>query len=334
MDIKQLSYFLHVAELGSFTRAASLLNIAQPALSRQVRQLEVELRQTLLIRNGRGVSVTEAGKRLLEHTRGILYQVDRVHEDLEEMRGAPVGRTLIGLPPSLGRNFTVALVEDFKRHYPKASLAVIEGMSTYVQECVTLGRIEVGVVYNPMPSALLETTPLFSEPLYLIGPALAKSGKPQIGEPVRLNDLPRYDLIMPSRPHALRMFVETQLAKAGARARVVWEVDGIPGILSLVARGHGHTVLSMNAVRNDPLSHALLSRPIVEPRLLTMLALAISSQRPLTPLAKKVTDLVKALAPVELLKTDQQAVGEPNTVAAPDARRPGPEPGIRMQGTR
>ena len=73
MDLKQLEYYVHVAELGSFTRAANVLNVAQPALSRQIRLLEVELRQNLLVRNGRGVTTTEAGKLLLEHGRGILH---------------------------------------------------------------------------------------------------------------------------------------------------------------------------------------------------------------------------------------------------------------------
>ena len=77
MDLKQIEYFVRVAELGSFTRAAVVLNIAQPALSRQVRLLEVELRQNLLVRNGRGAIPTEAGKVLLEHGRGILHQVER-----------------------------------------------------------------------------------------------------------------------------------------------------------------------------------------------------------------------------------------------------------------
>ena len=72
MDLKQLEYFRHVAELGSFTRAAAFLSVVQPALSRQVRQLEVELGQNLFDRNGRGVVLTDAGTRLLEHTRGIL----------------------------------------------------------------------------------------------------------------------------------------------------------------------------------------------------------------------------------------------------------------------
>lgn len=73
MFFKQLEYFVHVTELGSFTRAANVLDIGQPALSRQIRQLEVEFRQNLLVRNGRGVMTTEAGQVLLEHGRGILH---------------------------------------------------------------------------------------------------------------------------------------------------------------------------------------------------------------------------------------------------------------------
>ena len=103
MDLKQLEYFVRVAELGSFTRAAVALDVAQPALSRQVRQLEVELRQNLLIRNGRGAAPTEAGKLLLEHGRGILHQVERAREELGRVRGALAGRVAIGLPPSVGK---------------------------------------------------------------------------------------------------------------------------------------------------------------------------------------------------------------------------------------
>ena len=92
MDLMQIEYFVRVAELGSFTRASVVLDIAQPALSRQVRLLEVELRQNLLMRNGRGATPTEAGKLLLEHGRGILHQVERAREELGRVRGALAGR--------------------------------------------------------------------------------------------------------------------------------------------------------------------------------------------------------------------------------------------------
>ncbi len=87
-DLKQLESFVRVAELGRFTRAAVELGLAQPALSRQVRQLEVELHQHLLKRNGRGAVVTEAGQTLLQHARGILHQVERAREELGQVKGS------------------------------------------------------------------------------------------------------------------------------------------------------------------------------------------------------------------------------------------------------
>src|SRR5436309_15113390 len=113
MDLRQLDYFVHVAELGSFSKAASLLSIAQSALSTRVRKLEVELKQPLLHRNGRGVTPTDAGKRLLQHARGILMQVDRTREELAEFRSTPSGPIVIALPPTMARLFTVPLPKYF-----------------------------------------------------------------------------------------------------------------------------------------------------------------------------------------------------------------------------
>src|SRR5262252_3091946 len=114
MDLKKLDYFVHVADLRSFTKAASVLSIAQSALSHQVRQLETELDQPLLYRNGRGVTPTEAGRRLLAHARGILTQVRRARDELTEARDAMVGHVVLGLPPSIAQLVTVPLVKSFR----------------------------------------------------------------------------------------------------------------------------------------------------------------------------------------------------------------------------
>jgi len=95
VNLKQLEYFVAVAELGSFSKAAVILNIAQPALSRQVRLLETDLHVTLLMRNGRGVVLTEAGKRLFTHSVGILQLVSSVREDIEASRDVPSGRIVV-----------------------------------------------------------------------------------------------------------------------------------------------------------------------------------------------------------------------------------------------
>ena len=128
MDLRQLEYFVRVAELGGFTRAAIALGVAQPALSRQVRLLEVELRQTLLARNGRGAVPTEAGQVLLEHARGILHQVDRAREELARLRGGLAGRVTLGLPPSVARALAVPLLQGCRQQLPDARLSITEAL--------------------------------------------------------------------------------------------------------------------------------------------------------------------------------------------------------------
>ena len=148
MDLKQLEYFVRVAELGSFTKAAQALDVAQPALSRQVRLLEVELRQNLLLRNGRGANPTEAGTLLLAHARGILHQVERAREELGRVRGALAGRVAIGLPPSLSRVLAVPLMRAFRQQLPQVSASISEGLSVNMQEWLTNGRLDIAVLYN------------------------------------------------------------------------------------------------------------------------------------------------------------------------------------------
>jgi len=298
MDLRQLQYFIAVADTGGFSRAARLLGIAQPALSRQVRSLEVELRQNLLLRNGRGAVPTEAGKRLLAHARGIVQQVERARLELEEVKGAPVGHVTIGLPPTLARLAAAPLVLAFRQRFPRATVSIVEGLSSTIVEWVVVGRADVGLVYNPAPSPALDFEPVLDEDLCLIGPRRRKDASRN----VRLRDLPAYPLIIPSRPHAIRMLVESRLAAMGLRANVALEIDAVSAIVELVAAGLGYAILSPRALDQGVARRKLVARPIVEPALRSALAIAVSSQRPSSPLQAACTELAgavmrKALAP-------------------------------------
>jgi LysR family transcriptional regulator, nitrogen assimilation regulatory protein len=293
MDLKQLEYFVHVAEMGSFTRAAALLQVAQPALSRQVRTLEVELRQPLLDRNGRGVTLTEAGKRLLAHARGILQQVQRARDDLEDQRGAATGRLAIALPPSVSRTLTAPLVQAFRNQMPRANLSVVEGLSTYALEWLLIGRVDCAVVYNVTPSPAIDLQPLLDEPLYLVSARPPRGAR--VGKAIALSDVAARDLVMPSRPHSMRMLLETALAAEGCRASVALEIESIPAILDLVLRGGCHAVLAENAVRTSGHPEAFQLRPIGPPGLVATLWMATSAQRPRGPLIEQGTTLVAAL---------------------------------------
>jgi len=292
VDLKQIDYFVHVAELGSFTRAATVLRVAQPALSRQVRSLEVELRQPLFDRNGRGVTLTEAGKRLLAHGRGILQQVERARQDLEDQRGAASGRLAIGLPPSVSRTLTGPLVETFRERFPKATLTMVEGLSTYVLEWLVLGRIDCAVVYNVTPAAAVDLVPVLDEPLYLVS---ARGAAPAlVAKPVALTKLADHELVIPSRPHSIRMLLETTLAGAGLKPRIGLEIESVPAILDLVERNPLHAVLALNALRGR--EENFVARPITitrdQPPLAARLWIATSAQRPRGPLIEQGTALL------------------------------------------
>ena len=299
MDLKQLEYFRHVAELGSFTRAASFLSVVQPALSRQVRQLEVELGQNLFDRNGRGVVLTDAGARLLEHTRGILMQVGRARQELEDQRNGDSGHFTLGLPPSLGRSVTVPLVKAFGQLLPNASLATVEGLSAYILEWLNVGRVDCALVYNASPSPTVDLQPLLDDQLFLVAPLAVKPAR-KARKTIPLAELADYPLIIPSRPHAMRMSVENALAGVGRKIRVAHEIECIPAIIDLVRQGLGFGVLPLNAVKSTQWADEVRVVPILAPVLKTPLSIATSAQRPKSPLLRKAVEVIRDIVRREI----------------------------------
>jgi LysR family nitrogen assimilation transcriptional regulator len=301
VELKQLEYFRHVAELGSFTRAASFLSVVQPALSRQVRQLEVELGQNLFERNGRGVVLTEAGSRLLEHTRGILTQIGRARQELEDQRNGDSGHFVLGLPPSLGSSVTVPLVKAFGQSLPNARLATVEGLSAYILEWLSVGRVDCALVYNASASATVDLQPLLDDQLFLVAPVESRRAK---GRPapqrIALADLADYPLIIPSRPHAVRMSVENALASVERKIRVAHEIECIPAVIDLVRQGFGFAVLPMNAVKATQWAHQVRVKPIGNPPLTTSLSIATSAQRPRSPLMRKAIEVIRDIVRQEI----------------------------------
>jgi LysR family nitrogen assimilation transcriptional regulator len=303
MDLKQLEYFRHVAELGSFTRAAAFLSVVQPALSRQVRQLEVELGQNLFDRNGRGVVLTDAGTRLLEHTRGILMQVGRARQELEDQRSGTSGHFALGLPPSLGRSVTVPLVKAFGQALPDARLATVEGQSAYILEWLNVGRVDCALVYSAAASPTVDLQPLLDDQLFLIAPLAAKASR-KARKTITLAELADYPLIIPSRPHAMRMSVENALAGVDRKIKVAHEIECIPAIIDLVRQGFGFAVLPLNAVKSTQWSGEVSVKPILAPVLTTSLSIATSSQRPKSPLMRKAIAVIRDIVRQEILSAE------------------------------
>lgn len=287
MDLKQIEYFVRVAELGSFTRASVALNIAQPALSRQVRLLEVELRQNLLVRNGRGATPTEAGKMLLEHGRGILHQVERAREDLGRVRGGLAGRVAVGMPTSVAKVLTVPLIRAFRERMPDATLSISEGLSVAMNDALTIGRIDIALLYNPLPSPDVELAELIEEDLVLVQNEAHRSKE---GLPITLREMAVVPLVIATRPNALRALVEAEMSAVGKRPTIALEIDGVAAILDLVADNAGSAVLPANAVRTAAHPERYSMRPVSGLR--SRICLATSALRPATLTQRAMQELI------------------------------------------
>jgi LysR family transcriptional regulator, nitrogen assimilation regulatory protein len=292
MDIKKLKAFSVVAEFGGFSRAAGVLNVAQPVLSRQVRALEEELGVQLVYRNGRGIVLTEAGALLNEYAKGVLTTLARAESEVAALGSNPRGNVVIGMPPSMGSVLTVPLIQRFRSEHPSINMRVIEGFSGYLLEWLLTGKIDVAVLYNAPKTKSVRSEPLLREELFLIGAADDPS-KLRAGplEAKRLADLP---LILPSRPHGLRLLIDQILSSANIIPNVELEVDALPATIKLAENRVGYTIHSYS------LAHELIQEgrvkcwPIVNPRLTRQLILASASQRPTTAATRALTNIVRS----------------------------------------
>lgn len=291
IDLKQLKAFSTLAEFGSFSRSAGVLGIAQPALSRQIKALEQELGVELFYRNGRGTVLTEAGKVLNQYAKDVIDTVDRAASEVTALRSSPRGTIVIGLPPSVGIVLTVPLVQHFREAFPLISLRVMEGFSGHVLEWLLTGKIDVAVLYNAPRTGSLRAEPLLTDELFLLGPA--QGGPLPDGETVPARMLSQIPLILPARPHGLRMLVDSRLGEAGIVPRVEIEVEAMPSTLGLVEKGVGYTILSYSTAHARVQDGRMRAWRIVEPGIDRQLILATSSQRPTTQAMRSLVAMVR-----------------------------------------
>ncbi|MBS0532638.1 MAG: LysR family transcriptional regulator [Proteobacteria bacterium] len=290
MDIKQLKVFSTAASCGSFSRASVALSIAQPALSRYVKALETELGVKLFYRNGRGIILTEAGKMLEKHAKGILEQAARASSEIGALQTSPHGSVAIGMPPSVGAVLTVPLVEHYREQYPQIAMRVVEGFSGHVLEWLLTGKIDVAVLYNAPATSNVLSEPLLRDELVLLG-AMKDPSKLPPGS-VQAKVLAEIPMILPSRPHGLRVLIDQVFGKAGIKPNIIIEIDAMPSTLNLVEKGVGYTILSFSTVHHLVKAGRIKCFTIVRPQLTRQLLLATSSQRPMTVATRALTKMI------------------------------------------
>ena len=263
LDIKQLRALLAIAESGSVTRAAKLLHVVQPAVSRQLRLLEEDIGTPLFERGSRGMALTEAGHVLVDYARRALHELDRARAEIRPAAKSIGGLVAVGLVPSAADPLAGDLVGSVQRAYPEIRLRITMGLSNHLQQWLERGEIDVAVMYDlPKPSSTLDVEPLLEDELYLVGPPSQGLSATQ---PVPLKELGSLPMVLPSPAHALRNLVEHALAELGIAMSVVAETNSMQIQKDLVARGFGLTVLPSGAVTKDIARGEVSGAPICDP---------------------------------------------------------------------
>jgi LysR family nitrogen assimilation transcriptional regulator len=291
IDLKQLQAFATLAEFGSFSRSAGVLGVAQPVLSRQIKALERDLGVDLFYRNGRGVVLTEAGKVLNLYAKGVIETVQRAASEVSALKSSPRGTIVVGLPPSVGIVLTVPLVQHFRDAFPLISMRVIEGFSGHLLEWLLTGKIDVAVLYNAPRTSSLRAEPLVNDELFLLGQP-DSSDIPE-GDVVPARMLAEVPLILPARPHGLRLLIDSLLGEAHISPRVELEIEAMPSTLGLVEKGVGYTILSYSTAHHLIQAGRMRAWRIVDPGLTRQLILATSSQRPTTPATRALVTMIR-----------------------------------------
>lgn len=265
MDIKQIRYFVAIAEEGSFSAAAQRVNVAQPSLSQRVMQLERQHKVKLLERSPRGVRLTRSGEILLAHAREILAAVERASEAVRSSGSVPQGSVTFGMPSSVSMVLSVPLAETVRLELPEVRLCAIEAMSGFIQGWLEDMTIDIGVLYDKRGVRHLSHRQLMTEALHFFAAPDAWPFRSRAGSPVPMRDLPGVELILPSQKHGLRIMIDRYAKAEGVALNVVTEMDALAQIKSLVARGSGYTILAPAAAIDRVERGELIMAPIVDP---------------------------------------------------------------------
>jgi len=263
MELRQLRTVLAIAETGSLTKAAELLHVVQPALSRQLKQLEDELGTPLFERNRLGMVLTVPGRRFVDQVRLSLKGLNEARADIGAAKSDLLGTVSIGMLPSLAAALAGPLVIALQQQYPNLRVRIATGFSDFLQEGLEGGKLDICLMGDYLQSELLQTSPVYSEPIYVFG--MPGSGLSQ-DTPMTLEAVSRMPMVVPEA-RSLRNVIDRACTILGVNLNLVAESDSTAVILDLVLRGVGYTILPAIPIMTMLAEKRIEGAPIISPTL-------------------------------------------------------------------
>ncbi len=294
MTLDQLETFELVAQLGSLSQAAKVSEVAQPLISRKLAQIESEWGDRLFHRTGRGVSLTDFGRRIRPHVQSLLAQARRLEDEVKNAAGVPTGIVCIGLLPSLSREFVNSIFSDIRAVAPAVRLQIIEGLSGQLDELLVSGRLDLAILNRYSKEADPSEDVLGQVESFVVGkpdsPLLKKQS-------VSFKDLRNVPLVLPAAPNGLRAVLEQNARANGFQLNVVLEVGSLSTMRKIATNGDAYTISPFLAVDKEVMAGTLKAVRLINPSISRTITLSISKQHPISLAARLVVQRVKKLIP-------------------------------------
>jgi LysR family nitrogen assimilation transcriptional regulator len=265
MNIRQLSYFIAIAEAQSLSAAAQKLRIAQPSLSQHLVKMEGELGLKLVKRSPRGSTLTAEGEVLLVHALDICAKLDHCVSEMRELSGDIRGTVRFGMPPSVSMVMSVPLAETVRLELPKVRLRASEAMSGFIKGWIADGTVDMGFLYDLQEVENFDAIHVLDEHLFFFSAPDAWPLRSKPGTPVPMQALEQLELVLPGKSHGLRRIIENAAGRARVNLNVVTELDAMTQIKEIVARGSGYSIFSPAACYDFVEAGRLLKAPIIDP---------------------------------------------------------------------
>jgi LysR family transcriptional regulator, nitrogen assimilation regulatory protein len=296
MELRQLRYFIAIADSGAFSKAAERVFVAQSALSHQIAQLEDELGASLFHRSRRGVELTDAGSRFLPHAVSILRQADDAVASVRSGTDTPTGKVVFGIPHSASNALALPLLRAVREQLPQVQLELTEELTGNLSKQLRTGQINLAVLFDDGHLGEFACTPLLRERICLIEPAqTAATGKARKTR-ITLKQALAKPLTLPASPHGVRPIIEEAAAQAGLPAPVVEaDISSISILRTTLLAGLGRTLLPVMPLRAEIDSGRLVATEVGSPPLARTLMLCAASHIPPSAAALAVEQLVLAL---------------------------------------
>jgi LysR family transcriptional regulator, nitrogen assimilation regulatory protein len=303
MQFRQLRYFVKIVEAGSFSRAASVVHVAQPALSQQVAELEERLGVALLQRSARGVRPTAAGEILYKEASAILHQLDQLPSVVRSSNGDPEGTVSLGFVSSLAPRFVGCILEECRTALPKVTLRVSDGDSLDLESKIASASVDIAVLYEDEFVTTLRRKPLFTQKMYLI------SGKPlpDHKDIISLSRIAGIPLVLPGSHNGRRVLVERIFAEAKLKPNVTLEADSLASEMWAVRNNVGCTILPVGDMSHfgpDAFAKPLL----IEPPMHLTCSIVHSADLPLTTAGEAVRNFLLGFIEQRVRQTDMPGV--------------------------